>query len=70
LQIKRRPKWFNCLESVEVEAKAFENVKNQIGYCAIWCGSCIVGNGTLKELSKKYAFILEGYGIDKWGADE
>jgi thiol-disulfide isomerase/thioredoxin len=53
-----------------VEAKAFENVKNQIGYCGIWCGSCIVGNGTLKELSKKYAFILEGYGIDKWGADE
>jgi len=53
-----------------LESKAFENVKNQIGYCGIWCGSCIVGNGTLKELTKKYAFILEGYGIDKWGADE
>jgi len=53
-----------------MEAKAFENVKNQIGYCAIWCGSCIVGNGTLKELTKKYAYIVNGYGIDKWGASD
>ena len=51
-----------------MEAKAFENVKNQIGYCAIWCGSCVVGNGALKELTKKYAHIIDGYGIDKWGA--
>ncbi len=53
-----------------MEAKAFENVKNQIGYCAIWCDSCVVGNGTLKELTKKYAHIIDGYGIDKWGAQE
>ena len=53
-----------------MEAKAFENVKNQIGYCAIWCGSCVVGNGTLKELTKRYAHIIEDYGIDKWGANE
>lgn len=51
-------------------SKAFENVKDQIGYCGIWCGSCIVGNGALKELTKRYAFVLEGYGINKWGADE
>ena len=70
LRIIRDLKKLHCVETVIVEAKAFENVKNQIGYCGIWCGSCIVGNGTLKELSKKYAFILEGYGIDKWGANE
>ena len=31
-----------------------ENVKDQIGYCGIWCGSCIVGNGALRELTRKY----------------
>ena len=51
-------------------AKAFENVKNQIGYCAIWCGSCVVGNGTLKELTKRYEHIVRGYGVDKWGAED
>jgi len=51
-------------------AKAFENVKNQVGYCAIWCGSCVVGNGTLKELTRRYEHIISGYGIDGWGAQE
>ena len=50
--------------------KAFENVKNQIGYCAIWCGSCVVGNGTLKELTKRYEHIIGGYGVDEWGAED
>jgi hypothetical protein len=53
-----------------METKAFENVKNQMGYCAIWCGSCIVGNGALKETTKKYEHIIDGYGIDEWGAAE
>jgi len=53
-----------------VEAKAFRNVKNQIGYCGLWCGSCIVGNGTLKELTKGYAHLIKGYGIDQWGIKE
>jgi len=51
-----------------VEAKAFESVKNQIGYCGLWCGSCIVGNGTLKELTKRYEHLIGGYGVDEWGA--
>ena len=58
------------MEIDNLVSKAFENVKDQIGYCGIWCGSCIVGNGALKELTRKYAFVLEGYGIDGWGADE
>ena len=40
---------------------ALENVKNQIGYCGIWCGSCIVGNGTLRELTDKYKDLTETY---------
>jgi len=51
-----------------VEAKAFENVKNQIGSCGLWCGSCAVGNGTLKELTKRYEHIISGYGVTEWGA--
>jgi len=53
-----------------MQSKPFENVKNQIGYCAIWCGSCVVGNGILKELTKRYEHIIEGYGVDKWGAED
>ena len=53
-----------------MKTKAFENVRNQIGYCAIWCGSCVVGNGALKELTKKYERIVDGYGVDEWGAQE
>src|SRR3990170_4611616 len=56
--------------SCEVKAKAFENVKKQIRYCAIWCGSCVVGNGALKELTKRYEHIVDGYGLDEWGAQE
>jgi len=53
-----------------VQAKPFENVKNQIGYCGLWCGSCIVGNGTLKELTRRYEGLIKGYGVDEWGAKD
>ena len=53
-----------------MKAEAFENVKNQVGYCAIWCGSCVVGDGTLKELTKRYEHIIRSYGVDKWGAED
>jgi len=53
-----------------VQAKAFENVKNQIGYCGLRCGSCIVGNGTLKELTKRYEQLIKGYGVNEWGAKD
>lgn len=46
--------------------EAFENVKKQIGYCGIWCGSCVVGNGTLRELTKKYETIIKNYGLEGW----
>ncbi|NWG11892.1 DUF3795 domain-containing protein [Candidatus Bathyarchaeota archaeon] len=53
-----------------MQGKAFENVKNQIGYCGLWCGSCIVGNGALKELTKKYEHLIRGYGVNDWGAKD
>lgn len=52
-----------------MEAKAFSNVRGQIGYCGIWCGSCVVGNGTLKELTRRYEDLLRAYGLDHWGPE-
>lgn len=49
-----------------MKAKALENVKNQIGYCGIWCGSCVAGNGALKELTKKYEEIIKKYDLEEW----
>ncbi|MBO3808277.1 MAG: hypothetical protein FGF50_01590 [Candidatus Brockarchaeota archaeon] len=39
--------------------KAFENVKNQIGYCGIWCGSCSGGNGSIQELARRFEDIVK-----------
>ena len=50
--------------------KAFENVRSQIGYCGIWCGSCVVGNGSLRELTRRYRQIIEGYGLEEWVPQE
>jgi len=50
-----------------LKTESFENVKDQIGFCGIWCGSCVVGNGSLRELSKRYEEIIKGYGVKEWG---
>jgi len=47
-------------------ANPFENVKNQIGFCGIWCGSCVAGNGTLREIAKRYDEIIKNYGLEEW----
>ncbi len=47
--------------------KRFENVKDQIGFCGIWCGSCVVGNGALRELTKRYEQVIQAYGLQEWG---
>ena len=49
-----------------MKSESFENVKNQIGFCGIWCGSCVAGNGTLRELTKRYADIIKRYGLEGW----
>ncbi len=46
--------------------QAFENVREQIGFCGIWCGSCVVGNGTLRELTERYQEIIGAYGLEQW----
>lgn len=45
---------------------AFESVKGQIGYCGIWCGSCVVGNGALRELTRRYEELIKAYGLEEW----
>lgn len=49
-----------------MEKKAFENAKNQIGSCGIWCGSCVAGNGVLQELTKRYNRVITDYGLEQW----
>jgi len=46
---------------------ALRNVKNQIGYCGLWCGSCLVGNGVLNELARKCGKAISDYGVNEWG---
>ena len=47
-------------------SEAFRNVKNQIGYCGIWCGSCPGGHGVSAELTKKYADFVKKSQLQKW----
>jgi len=54
------------LEKNEVEAKGFENVKNQVGYCGIWCGSCLGGNGAVLELTRRYEDLVKKGNLEKW----
>jgi hypothetical protein len=48
------------------ELEAFESVKDQIGYCGIWCGSCAVGNGSLSQLTTRYEEVLRSHGLQHW----
>ncbi len=50
--------------------ESFEDVKGQIGCCGIWCGSCVVGNGALRELTRRYEEIVENYGLEGWAPDD
>lgn len=49
-----------------MKVNTFENVKNQIGFCGIWCGSCAAGNGTMIELTRKYEDLVKKYDLEKW----
>lgn len=52
--------------------EAFENVKDQIGFCGIWCGSCLGGNDAILELTRKYEqFIKQSQSaLEKWAPKE
>ncbi|MCK4857771.1 MAG: DUF3795 domain-containing protein [candidate division Zixibacteria bacterium] len=45
-------------------------MKDQIGFCGIWCGSCVVGNGVLRELTGRYEEVIRAYGLQEWGPKE
>jgi hypothetical protein len=45
----------------------FDKVKGQIGRCGIWCGSCVVGNGVLAELTRRYERLMDIYDLRDWG---
>jgi hypothetical protein len=49
-------------------SEGFENVKGQIGFCGIWCGSCLGGNGAVQELTRKYEQTIKRsqYALEKW----
>lgn len=47
-------------------SEAFRNVKNQVGYCGIWCGSCPGGNGVSIELTRKYDEFVKKNQLEKW----
>jgi hypothetical protein len=46
--------------------KNFANVESQIGYCGIWCGSCVAGNGVLRDLSARYEKLIRDYAVKEW----
>jgi hypothetical protein len=45
---------------------AYDLVKGQIGYCGIWCGSCVVGNGALRELGTRFEKVIRDYDLQSW----
>ncbi len=55
-----------------METSAFQNVRNQIGFCGIWCGSCLGGNGAIQELTRKYEQIIKHsqLALEKWASKE
>jgi hypothetical protein len=55
-------------ERTVVDRRHLENVLPQIGCCGIWCGSCVVGNGALMELARRYREMVELHGLEHWGA--
>ena len=53
-------------ETYNLQANAFENVKSQIGFCGIWCGSCGAGNEAVQELARRFEGTVKKYELDKW----
>jgi hypothetical protein len=56
---------YHILETAKL-TDPFENVKNQIGFCGIWCGSCAGGNGSIAELAKKLQTLAKDHGLEHW----
>ena len=50
----------------EKKTTAYNRVKSQVGRCGIWCGSCVVGNGTLQQLTAGYEAVIKNYDLENW----
>jgi hypothetical protein len=53
-------------EMTNSEEKPFKNVRNQIGFCGIWCGSCTAGNGAILTLAGKFEETVKSSKLEKW----
>jgi len=53
-----------------LKTRAFENVRDQIGFCGIWCGSCPAGNGVIMELTRKYEETVKKNNLEKCAPKE
>ena len=51
-----------------MDRRHLERVIPQIGRCGIWCGSCVVGNGALMELARRYRDLADSHGLEDWGS--
>jgi len=45
----------------------YEAVKDQLGYCGIWCGSCPGGNGAVVKLTRLYEEQVKKNNLEQWG---
>lgn len=53
-------------EDYGLENVAVQNVKGQIGFCGIWCGSCAGGNGAIVELARRFEELAGRQRLEKW----
>ena len=53
---------------INLNREALERVRNQVGFCGIWCGSCAVGNGCLSELGVGLRKLLVAYDAPQFAA--
>jgi hypothetical protein len=44
----------------------YRGVKDQLGYCGIWCGSCPGGNGAVVELTRLYEEQVKKNNLEQW----
>lgn len=53
---------------IQPNLAALERVREQIGFCGIWCGSCAVGNGCVGELGRSLRDLLVAYDAPSFAA--
>jgi len=61
---------YSCMEKHDLETEPFEKVKDQIGFCGIWCGSCGGGNGVVQELARRFEEVTKNCRLEKWAPKE